>query len=213
MPAEGRFKWQDPINDFDAFYSLPSTIDHKTAVFGSSTRSDWENTWMNKKDGMNPNAGPGQNGTPNDRQLSDYPNPATVKFGHCVRPDMSAEYGYRSPGPKYDLEGVFKHGKDTKKLKIGFNKDHRKPLYEGTDTDAQYFPQLRKGLSVTMAGRRKEKKLGLGESQSPGAIYNMQKYCFGGNLTSGDPIFKNPSFSFGKSRAPRFSYESRFSMG
>jgi hypothetical protein len=83
IPTEERFKWQDPVNDFDAFYTLPSTIDQKTAVFGSSTRSDWENTWTNKKDGMNPNAGPGQNGVPNDRQLSDYPNPASTTSLLC----------------------------------------------------------------------------------------------------------------------------------
>ena len=50
--------------------------------------------------------------------VADPPPPEeAVKFGHCLRPDMSAEYGYRSPGPKYDLEGVFKHGKD----KIGLS--------------------------------------------------------------------------------------------
>lgn len=200
MAQEERFIWQKPINDFDAFYSLPSSMSGHATGFGSSTRSDWENTWRNKKDCDNPNAGPGQNGTPKDRNLSTYPNVSTCKFGLAPRNFIDPKK--LAPGPKYDLEGVFKHGRDGK-IPISFNKDQRKPLTDNESVDAYYVPRIPKGKSVTIGARRKEKTLGLGEHQSPGPIYDLYKYGFGCDLSCGRT---GPSFSFGASRAPRFKY-------
>ena len=47
------------------------------------------------------------------------------------------------PGPAYDLSGLYRTGKDTTP-KIGFNKDHRKPLADNVKsrTDAMYDPKL-----------------------------------------------------------------------
>ena len=64
------YQWQKPINEFDAFYTLPSALTKQTSVFGTSTREDWENTYKNKRDGNNPNAGPGQNGRGDVTKLS-----------------------------------------------------------------------------------------------------------------------------------------------
>ena len=63
-------QWQRPINEFDAFYTLPSALTKQTSVFGTSTREDWENTYKNKRDGNNPNSGPGQNGRGDVTKLS-----------------------------------------------------------------------------------------------------------------------------------------------
>jgi len=202
VAQEERFIWQKPPNDYDAFYTLPSALSTKDGTaFGSSTREDWEATYKNKRDSNNPNAGPGQNGYPNDRKLSENPNVPNVRFGYERR--LFIDCNKLAPGPKYDLDGVFKHGRDCR-IKISFNKDQRKPLSDSTSTDALYAPKMRKGPSITIGTRRKEKKLGLGEFQSPGPIYDLYKYGFGSNLKCGRT---GPSYSFAASRAPRFKYD------
>lgn len=189
IAEEERFIWQKPINEYDAFYDLPPTIEKRGVMFGSSTRSDWENTWKNKKDTYNPNAGPGQNGTPDSRLLSQNRRVKDVKFGTAPR---SIDHSNNNPGPDYNLGRAFKNGVDNR-ISIGFNKDMRKPLSDNlkSRTDAMYDPRLPKGKAITIAGRRRPNRFET--ERSPGAIYNMAKYDF----KSG------PSFSFGRSKAKR----------
>ena len=87
---------------------------------------------------------------------SEYIENKAIKFAQCPRPSMAL--GFRSPGPIYQLDGVFKHGRDTPltgqggKIQPGFNKDHRKPLVNAA-TEATYDPKLSKGVSHSIATR------------------------------------------------------------
>ena len=79
---------------------------------------------------------------------------------------------FRSPGPIYQLEGVFQHGRDVPltgvggKVMPGFNKDHRKPLVNAA-TEATYDPKLPKGVSHTIATRFTPSKNSLNTTPSP----------------------------------------------
>jgi len=192
VAEEERFLWQKPINEFDAFYTLPSALTKQTSVFGTSTREDWENTYKNKRDGNNPNSGPGQNGRGDVTKLSTIRSQPNLKFGFASR-NPSFERS-TTPGPKYNVEGAFKDGPTNGKIAISFNKDKRKPLWVSS-TDAMYDPRLPKGKSMTIGKKVKKKQFSGSDFRSPGPIYDMQKYDF----KSG------PSYSFGGSRSDRFS--------
>jgi len=189
---EVRFTWQDPPNEFDAFYTLPSAIGRKATGFGSSTRADWEGTTINKADGNNPNAGPGNYRTGNEQvALSTSRNPPKVKFSISTRPSMNMNTP--SPGPAYNVDGVYSNGPSSGKIKVGFNKDQRPPLADNgkSRTDASYWPKLAKGRSITIASRMKARAL---EVKSPGPIYDVAKYGFR----------TGPKHTFGASRSSRF---------
>lgn len=189
---EERFKWQKPVNDFDAFYNLPSALSLKHTSFGSSTRQDWESTVKNKRDGNNPNAGPGNYNTTNFQALSTNRGIANNKFGQATRPSMDMKT--LSPGPAYDVTDIWNSGRD-KVIKAGFNKDKRKGLSDNTSsrTDASYYPELPKGKSVSILTKIKTEKKFM--TMSPGPIYDTQKYDFR----------TGPRHSFGASKAKRFS--------
>lgn len=189
IAEEERFLWQKPINDYDAFYDLPSTLRPTCTQFGSSTRADWENTWKNKKDTYNPNAGPGQNGAPDTRLLSQNRRIKDIRFGTAPR---SIDHRTETPGPDYNLGAAYARGVESR-IPISFSRDQRKPLSDNVKsrTDALYHPKLPKGKAITIAGRRKPNRFET--EKSPGAIYDMAKYDF----RSG------PSFSFGRSKAKR----------
>mmetsp|Transcript_45983 Transcript_45983/g.143881 ORF Transcript_45983/g.143881 Transcript_45983/m.143881 type:complete len:265 (-) Transcript_45983:199-993(-) len=197
MPSEQRFEWQKPPNDYDTFYDVaPPKI--KTVAFGTSTRTDWEATYINKKDNYNPNAGPGNYNLGHEAKvLSTVPNPRVSQFPISSRPSMNLNTP--SPGPAYNIEKVYRYGKESR-IPIGFNRDERKPLADNlsSTTEAQYFPQLPKkpATDFSRGSGRTKKKIGFGDKRSPGPIYNVAKYDFR----------TGPSFSFGGSKAPRFDY-------
>lgn len=185
----------------DALYKLPSTLMNDAPVFGTSTRSDWENTVKNKRDSINPYAGPCNYNTSNIQVLSTCNASPTPVFLSSNRAPSDETY---SPGPAYHVDGIYKNGRD-KQLGIGFNKDQRKP--DRLDaTDAVYYPQLPKG-NAPKIGVRLKGTLDVAGKCSPGPvrvlstptnalaqIYETQKYDFR----------TGPAFSFGSSKASRF---------
>jgi len=52
--GEERMKWQRTVSETDALYQLPDTRSRCGTPFGTSTRSDWENTMKSKRDLYNP---------------------------------------------------------------------------------------------------------------------------------------------------------------
>ena len=193
---EERFQWQKPINDFDAFYNLPSALSQRKTNFGTSTREDWETTVKNKRDGNNPNAGPGNYNCTNFSALSTNSDCSKVKFGLFPRPSMDMKT--LSPGPAYDITDQYKNGRESK-IKPGFNKDKRKELADNNSsrTDASYYPKLARGKSMSILKRTKSTFEQNFTTKVPGPIYNTHKYFEAPNQ-------KGPQFSFGASRASRF---------
>lgn len=188
--GESRFRWQKPVSDVDAFYNLPDTLGKIATPFGSSTRTDWEGTVKNKRDGVNPYAGPGNYNTNNFTVLSTCRAAPNNKFGFSAR---AASYETSSPGPTYDIAGIYRNGTD-RRVGVGFNKDDRKPmLYQATD--ATYYPKLAKAPSVKIGTKLKTGSAwGSSTARSPGPIYNVGKYDFR----------TGPRFSFGGSKSDRF---------
>jgi len=201
MPSEERFTWQKPSYLSDSMYNLPSAMDKKNATkFGSSTREDWKCLTTNKKDSVNPYTGPGRYRTLDERQaLSSAPNLKNVRFGSGRR-----EFGdlkTPSPGPAYHYDGVYRYGKD-KKLAPGFNKDDRPPLNADlirSNCQASYMPRLPSGGPRVVFGKDEgfRERGGGGDAarRSPGPIYDTSRHDFR----------TGPSFSFGASKAKRFS--------
>lgn len=192
--GEQRMKWQKPTSDHDAFYNLPGCLETIAAPFGSSTRADWEGTMKNKRDTMNPYAGPGNYDTSDVTPLSTCRSAPNVKFGFANR---SIDHDNKVPGPEYTIAGIYRMGgldrlKDTG---IGFNKDHRKPL-QGHATDASYFPKLQANCTGGLIGQKLKQGGGWDNAKkSPGPIYNIAKYDFR----------TGPVHSFGTSKSSRFT--------
>lgn len=92
--SAGIDQWQK--KQVDAFYSLPSTLAPQAPVFGSSTRSDWENTVKNKRDGSNAYAGPGNYNIRNLGVLSTSATSPRTIFQCASR---SSSHETFSPGP------------------------------------------------------------------------------------------------------------------
>jgi len=199
--AEERFAWQKPVNDVDAFYTLPTTLVRTGTPFGSSTRKDWESTVKNTRDGNNPYAGPGNYNASNVQVLSTSSSTASLVFGCATRAPSSVT---SSPGPCYDISGVFKTGVDNKHVGYGFNKDYRKSLVTPV-TDAVYWPQLPNATPAPkIAGRlHVGGPLNGAGNRSPGPVYDTHKYDF----KSG------PSFSFGSARPGKRQQQDRFKGG
>merc|ERR1712167_218072 len=129
----------------------------------------------NKKDGLNPNAGPGNYKLGNESSaLSTCINREALKFAQAPREDMAMSN--RSPGPCYLYEGIYRTGRDTR-IHTGFNKDNRKPLNDFMDgADALYQVRMPKSTSIGFSGAKRFKyKQNI---MAPGPIYNTQKYDF-----------------------------------
>lgn len=194
---EERFKWQQPVNEFDAFYKLPSALSKTATGFGLSTRANWEHMVCNKKDTMNPNAGPGQHDTQDLDKLSTNRSPSKYVFGQGLR---SATQKPDTPGPKYDVGGMYKNGNSKSSLRIAFKRSERE--LSGSDVHAMMTPPVKgyilplpKGSSKTIGTKLKNPSSAA--NRSPGPVYNMSKYDF----RSG------PSSSFSKSKTTRFKYK------
>ena len=190
--GEERMSWQKTISSTDAMYQLPSALSRLGTPFGTSTRSDAENTYKNKKDSHNPYASPGNYNPPLNVTLR---APPSIKFGYSERLER---YGrVKTPGPDYNIDGIFRSGPINGRLSIEFQKSKRKPLITPA-TDASYMPRFPKGKSAPLTGRN---FFGMGRQsmRSPGPIYDSNKYDFGkkgANLIG----FPGASISFGAGR-------------
>ena len=190
--GEERMKWQRTVSETDALYQLPDTRSRCGTPFGTSTRSDWENTMKSKRDLYNPYASPGNYNPPLNVTLR---APPSIKFGYSTRLER---YGRnKTPGPDYNIDGIYSNGPTCGRVKLGFAKSKRKDLIVSA-TDASYFPRFQKGKSAPLTGRN---FFGLKEEQSrsPGPVYDTAKYDFGkpaANIIG----FPGGHFSFGAGR-------------
>ena len=99
--GEERMKWQRTVSETDALYQLPDTRSRCGTPFGTSTRSDWENTMKSKRDLYNPYASPGNYNPPLNVTLR---APPSIKFGYSTRLER---YGRnKTPGPDYNIDGI-----------------------------------------------------------------------------------------------------------
>jgi hypothetical protein len=186
---EERFHWQNSQYVSDVVYQLPDSKSQVGSVFGTAARAgmDDENPDAKKR-----STGPGSYSIDNcyDKN-SEFPVHKATKFACAAREGMNMKTP--SPGSVYHTDLLFRNGKD-KNIKISFNCDTRKPLYNesaGANADL-LWPKLDKGISISMGKRLKSKSKG---SDTPGAIYEVHKI----------QSFKTgPSFSFGRSKASRF---------
>mmetsp|Transcript_56609 Transcript_56609/g.111846 ORF Transcript_56609/g.111846 Transcript_56609/m.111846 type:complete len:301 (+) Transcript_56609:158-1060(+) len=187
-------RWREKDDDVGApQYLLKPMRSERESAFGTSTREDWGRI-MGLIPKTNPNAGPGSYRIVETMVLSsEMPRQATFRFPNSARPSMDLKT--LGPGPVYELDGKFKHGKDTK-ISTGFNLDHRKPLVDSA-TDAMYHPPLSQGVSCTIKKRREPSLLRLNAMRSGPAPHDYDV------VGSSARLQKQPSFSFGKS-ADRF---------
>lgn len=194
---EKRFQWQEPVNDFDAFYSLPSALSNTATGFGSSTRENWECTYTNKKDSKNPNVGPGSHVNQDLNKLSTKRSSPKYVFGQGPR-NESSKFNPGTPGPKYEIDAVYKNGNSQSALKMTFKAGERKLSSAGSQENTlpqkPFILPLPKGSSKTIG--IKLDRPNTVAARSPGPVYEMSKYDF----KSG------PSFSFGAG-STRFKYK------
>jgi hypothetical protein len=123
----------------------------REVAFGTSTRDDWGRI-LGTIPKINPNAGPGSYRVIESMVLSsEMPRQPTIRFPCAVRPSMDLKT--MGPGPIYDLSQ-----KESTKIMIGFNIDHRKPMATAA-TDAMYSPKLPPGLSCTIKKRHEPSAL------------------------------------------------------
>jgi len=186
---ETRFQWQGAQFVSDVAYKLPDTKMTKSAVFGTSARQgmDDENADAKKR-----STGPGSYNIEHCYGFhSEYNKKPAYRFGGATRQSMDMKTP--SPGAVYNTQEVYRTGKD-KGIKISFNCDSRKPLYnESAASNADIlWPKLPQGTAVSIGKRLKVKGLG---HDTPGAVYEVHKIV---NFKTG------PAFSFGKSKASRF---------
>ena len=106
-------------------YDLPPALSRLGTPFGTSTRQDWEHTYKNKRDTKNPYASPGNYNATGLGVLSNTRSPPSIRFGYSSRAE---DYRKKTPGPDYQIEGIFKNGPIGGRIAIGFNKDHRRPM-------------------------------------------------------------------------------------
>ena len=125
-----------------------------------------------KRDLYNPYASPGNYNPPLNVTLR---APPSIKFGYSTRLER---YGRnKTPGPDYNIVGIYSNGPTCGRVKLGFAKSKRPNLLTSA-TDASYFPRFPKGKSAPLTGRN---FFGLKEEQSrsPGPVYDTAKYDFG----------------------------------
>mmetsp|Transcript_6146 Transcript_6146/g.9268 ORF Transcript_6146/g.9268 Transcript_6146/m.9268 type:complete len:234 (-) Transcript_6146:239-940(-) len=195
--GEERFSWQKASYVSDVVYQLPDTKSSKGSVFGTSLRTgmDDENPDAKKR-----TTGPGSyNVEPCYDNISEYSHHKAQRFACAAREGMNMKTP--SPGAVYNTSGVYRNGKD-KYIKISFNCDARKPLYnESASANADLlWPKLDRGPSITMGKRLKRRTKG---DDTPGAIYEVHKI---------QGFKTGPSFSFGKSKASRFKDDGGLSL-
>jgi hypothetical protein len=182
---EERFAWQKAKFQSDVVYDIKPEYTGRTVLFSGSIRVPADDN----PDAKKRSTGPGSYDIQSAPDfLSDYIKKGGQRFSTAARQSMAAKTP--SPGPVYTFDKVYYNGPE-KSSPIGFNCDQRKPLYEGTKTDADMvWPALPKGPSITI-GRRLPKQGKI--NKTPGA-YNLRQ-----NFQTG------PSFSFGKGRGDRFT--------
>ena len=186
---EERFTWQKAQFVSDVAYKLPDTKMTIGSVFGTSVRTgmDDENPDAKKR-----TTGPGSyNVEPCFDALSEYSTRKASRFACAAREGMNMKTP--SPGAVYNTGEIYRDGKD-KRIKISFNCDKRRPLYnESASQNADLlWPKLDRGPAISMGKRLKYRTKG---DCTPGAVYEVHNIQ---NFKTG------PSFSFGRSKSSRF---------
>lgn len=186
--SEERFAWQKSQNSSDVVYKLPDMTMTKSVIFGSSLRQGMDDNPDNKKR----STGPGSYDFAScyDHN-SEYSTKQGNRFSCAARQSMAVKTP--SQGAIYNIEKCYWNGPE-KQQPIGFPVSSRTALNSGSCTaDADMFmPKYDTGTAITIASRLKTKPP---SSNTPGAIYDVQKYF---DFRTG------PSFSFGKGRGNRF---------
>lgn len=207
--TEKRFRVASAQLSSDVMYNLPSTLANQNTVFGTSSRGDFAPKSSNSsgpatydvsksdlassksrtKHGMFQNSGYSSARLTFIHQLVTL-IPA-ITFGVCTRQGLNLNT--LSPGAVYNVEGVFKTGKDAR-VPISFNRDLRKPIFDPSAAinAEMYYPQLAAGKSVSFGFRHDPGKTA---PRSPGAIYNVHETC---DFRTG------PAHTFGSSKTTRF---------
>ena len=187
--TEERFAWQKPKFNSDVVYEVPVPGAPRSVIFSGALRQGMADE---NPDAKKRSTGPGSYDTGHCYDFSsEYVLRKGNRFASATRESMAVKTP--SPGAVYNIERQYWNGPDKQKA-ISFNCDNRKPLYEGTPTDADMlWPQLSKGPSITIAKRIKHKEPG---ADGPGAIYEVHNKV---NFKTG------PSFSFGRGRGDRFA--------
>ena len=202
--GEERFRWQRPPNAFDAIYKVTLDSQVRDLHFGTSTREDWKTTMINKRDSFNPNAGPGSYKLDKEFLVSSEMHFIEApRFQDAPRESMALKTC--TPGPIYNIEKVYKRGKE-ESLGVSFGRSKRKNLHASSAADALYAPKLdRPDFAVSFgAGDRfhYEPKFSLTMS-TPGPIYNVNDPKCIDNIK-----IRPPSIVWGKGRGSRFKTDS-----
>lgn len=179
--GEERFRWMKEKHQSDVCYNIKDLGVSKSATFGTSLRAK-----TSKNDST---TGPGSYNLDRGYSMnSEYPIHSAPRFGAAARESMAMKTP--SPGAVYETGKIFKNGPD-KNIKISFNCDQRKPLFNpsASSNADMLWPNLPKGRSCSIGKRLKTRSKG---DNTPGAIYDVL-----GKSAA-------PSFSFGKSKASRF---------
>lgn len=183
--TERRFRMQHSPSASDVMYNLPPTSSASTIRFGSSGR-----TSLTPK--SESSTGPASyNVNTAHAASSEARAKPGVGFGVCPRKGLGLNTP--SPGAVYNVDGVYKTGKDSR-LGTSFNCDYRKPLIEdcATRNAEMYCLQAPRRSGITFGSRH---ALSSPAPRSPGAIYNNHEIV---DFRTG------PSFSFGHSKTNRF---------
>ena len=185
--TERRFHWQGDMVKTHAMYDLPTQLkSHGAPVFGTSTREDWENTVRNKRDYINPNAGPANVDATGAIAATAARSPR-IKFAKEPRKSMANVNNPTCPHA-YSLGAAYKRGSEARKLAIGFNRDRRPDLTGKPLTEAMYYPRSAKVGTAKTIGARLEPREMRGGLLSPGPVYEVHKIT---NFKTG------PAFTFG----------------
>ena len=164
--TEERFAWQNAKFASDVAYNLPEGKPSKSVVFGNSLRTGDDSNPDAKKS----STGPGSYDTSHSLEFnSEHATSRMTRFGAAPRQSMAMKTP--SPGAVYNIEQLFWNGPE-KGIAIGFNCDHRPPLYgnsAGSNAD-MFVPKSSTGVAITIASRFKQKNPGRG---TPGAIYDV----------------------------------------
>ena len=160
--SEKRFQWQEAKFSCDTTYEIPEEPVKFSVIFPASSKKPL----VDNPDAAKNATGPGSYDVTKGFDVhSEYVKHEANKFSVSQRQSMAIKTP--SPGPVYNIEKTYFNGPDHG-LKVGFNLDSRKPLYDGDMASANadpVYPKLPTGTGITI-GRRLNSKSRLKESPS-----------------------------------------------
>ena len=151
--SEQRFQWQQAKNTCDVSYEIPDDKIKHSVVFPASSKK----SLCDNPDAAKNATGPGSYDVSKGFECySEYTSHNGFKFSIAQRQSMAMKSP--SPGPVYNIEKCYCTGPDAG-LKVGFNLDSRKPLYESnTSANADpVYPKLPSGIAITIGKRLNQK--------------------------------------------------------